>query len=195
MKIFPVRFELTFTAPEAAALSIRPREQTQIRYLPSNPIIPKKLIFLQLIGIKTNGRIDQADCFLSTSRYSSSVRPMTDSVLLAWRYLGSVSYCKPNACCQWVFFRSFMAIDFSLADNPKNSSIRYKAPPINGAHRQRMVTNIPWSKKNGHVVSQIAKTTAVIIKIAGIKNENFRWQDGQTWKLCCSGSMVRVRVS
>ena len=26
MKIFPVRFELTFTAPEAAALSIRPRE-------------------------------------------------------------------------------------------------------------------------------------------------------------------------
>ena len=27
MKIFPVRFELTFTAPEAAALSIRPREQ------------------------------------------------------------------------------------------------------------------------------------------------------------------------
>jgi hypothetical protein len=32
MKIFPVRFELTFTAPEAAALSIRPREHKHINY-------------------------------------------------------------------------------------------------------------------------------------------------------------------
>jgi hypothetical protein len=33
MKIFPVRFELTFTAPEAAALSIRPREQSGGEFL------------------------------------------------------------------------------------------------------------------------------------------------------------------
>ena len=32
MKIFPARVELAFTAPEAAALSIRPREHKHINY-------------------------------------------------------------------------------------------------------------------------------------------------------------------
>ncbi len=45
MKIFPVRFELTFTAPEAAALSIRPREQMIGELsLPHLSIIPNFVI-------------------------------------------------------------------------------------------------------------------------------------------------------
>jgi hypothetical protein len=39
MEIFPVRFELTFTAPEAVALSIRPREHAR-RVLQANLLYP-----------------------------------------------------------------------------------------------------------------------------------------------------------
>ena len=41
MEIFPVRFELTCTAPEAVALSIRPREHMDVIRTCTVVIIPK----------------------------------------------------------------------------------------------------------------------------------------------------------